>query len=159
MKTDSKIELEFNKETDEISYFNYINRNIHTSLLISNVVLGIEEFVDNETIKYDIINDFRISARSDDILVVNSKNSIIQSYVNIEPVKINFLCSHIKLFNIAYKDFVDLKHGRTGIRSTSARMSRKETLLDSYERKKAVNEYLKSKRQLREKNNFIYNKL
>ena len=76
MKTDSKI------ETDEISYFNYINRNIHTSLLISNVVLGIEEFVDNETIKYDIINDFRISARSDDILVVNSKNSIIQSYVN-----------------------------------------------------------------------------
>ena len=151
MKTDSKIELEFNKETDEISYFNYINRNIHTSLLISNVVLGIEEFVDNETIKYDIINDFRISARSDDILVVNSKNSIIQSYVNIEPVKINFLCSHIKLFNIAYKDFVDLKLGRTGIRSTSARMSRKETLLDSYERKKAVNEYLKSKRQLREK--------
>ena len=151
MKTDSKIELEFNKETDEITYFNYLNRNIYTSFLLSNVMIRIEEFIENEIIKYDIINNFRISARSDDILVVNSKNSMIQSYLIIEPVKINFLCSHIKLLNIAYKDFNDLKYGRSGVRSTSTRMSRKETLLDSYERKQAVNEYLKSKRQLREK--------
>ena len=49
--------------------------------------------------------------------------------------------------NIVYKDFNDLKLGRTGIRSTYARASRRETILDSYERKQAVNEYLKSKRQ------------
>ena len=72
MKTDSKIELEFNKDTDEITYFNYLNRNIHTSFLLSNVILGIEEIVNNEIIKYDVINNFRISARNDDILV-NSK--------------------------------------------------------------------------------------
>ncbi len=72
MKTDSKIELEFNKDTDEITYFNYLNRNIHTSFLLSNVILGIEEIVNNEINKYHVINNFRISARSD-VILVNSK--------------------------------------------------------------------------------------
>ena len=151
MKTDSQIELEFNKSTDKITYFNYLNRNIYVSFLLSNVTLEINEFLNDEIIKYDVIKNFRISARSDDNLVVSSKNSIIQSYIIIEPVKINFLCSHIKLFNIIYKDFVDLKSGRTGLRNMKTKNSRKETILDSFERKQAVTEYLKSKRQLREK--------
>ena len=46
MKTDSKIELEFNKETDEITYFNYLNRNIYSSFLLSNVMIRIEEFIE-----------------------------------------------------------------------------------------------------------------